>query len=52
MGSRKPCKITPEILRIMEAKMQADDETTIVQLLDLLQWSGVCISLSTVADKG
>ena len=48
MGSARPSKITPEILRVVEAKMQADDETTAVQLLDLLRRSGICISLSTV----
>lgn len=28
--------ITPDILQVVEAKMQADDEITVVQLLDLL----------------
>ena len=36
MGSGRPSKITPDVLRVVEAKMQADDETTAVQLLDLL----------------
>ena len=48
MGSGRPSKITPDILRVVEAKMQADDETTAVQLMDLLRRSGVYISLSTV----
>lgn len=37
MGSGRPCKITSEVLRIVEAKMEADDETTAMQLLDLLR---------------
>ena len=48
MGSAMPSKITPEILSVVEAKMQADVENTAVQLLDLLRRSGVHISLSTV----
>ena len=47
MGSGRPSKIIPDILRVVEAKMQAD-ETTAVQLMDLLRRSGVYISLSTV----
>ena len=30
--SGRPTKITPNILRIVEAKMQIDDETTAVQI--------------------
>ena len=48
MGSGRPSKITPDVLRVVEAKMQADDETTVVQFLDLLRRSGIPISLSTV----
>lgn len=48
LGSGRPSKITPDVLRVVEAKMQADDETTAVQLLDLLRRSGIQISLSTV----
>ena len=47
-GSGRKSKITPEVLRIVEAKMQADDETTPTQLLDTLNRSGVNISLKTV----
>ena len=44
IGSGRPSKITPDILQVVEAKMQmqADDETTAVQLMDLLRqrkWS-------------
>ena len=32
VGSDRPTKITADILRIVEAQMQLDDETTAVQL--------------------
>ena len=35
MGSGRPSKTTPDILRVVKAKMKADDETTAVQLMDL-----------------
>ena len=47
-GSGRKSKFTPEVLCIVEAKMQADDETTAAQLLDTLNHSGVNISLKTV----
>jgi len=47
-GSSRPTKITPETIAIVEAKMQADDETTAVQLSELLVKSGIQISLATV----
>ncbi len=46
-GSQRPSKITPSVLRLVEAKMQCDD-TTAVQLHELLLRSGIFISLSTV----
>ena len=45
VGSGKPSKITPAILHAVEAKMQANDETTAVQLLNLLNRCGIRISL-------
>ena len=48
MGSGRRSKMTLDILRVVETKMQADDETTVVQLLDLLRKSGIQISLATV----
>ena len=48
MGSGRPSKMTQDILQVVEAKMQADDETTGMQLLDLLRKSGIQISLATV----
>ena len=48
MGSGRPSKITPAILHAVEAKMQADDETTAIQLLNLLNRCGIKISLATV----
>lgn len=43
-----PSKITTGVIHVVEAKMQAENETTAVQLLDILLWSGVRISLATV----
>ena len=48
MGSGRPSKMIRDILRVVEAKMQADDETTAIQLLDLLRKTGIQISLATV----
>lgn len=47
-GSGRRSIITPEMSRIIEAKMQCDDETTATQLQTLLQRSGYNLSLSTL----
>lgn len=47
-GSGRGSKITPDCMRIIEAKMEADNETTATQLLDLLRRSGMKICLATV----
>ena len=44
--SGRPSKMTQNILQVVEAKMQADNETTAVQLLYLLMKSGIQISLT------
>ena len=47
-GSGKPMKITPEILSIVERQMQADNETTAVQLQKILIMEGQPLSLKTI----
>ena len=47
-GSGRPTKITTEVLRIVEAQMQLDDETTAVQLQKILVDSGHPLSLKTI----
>ncbi len=47
-GSGRKTKITSEVKCIVEAKMQSDDETTATQLQQVLQMSGISISLTTV----
>lgn len=47
-GSGRPSKITPVIKRIVEDRMQEDDETTAVQLFQLLKEKGYSISLRTI----
>ena len=46
-GSGRPPKITPFVLRIIEDRMRADDETTATQLLELLWQHGISMSLTT-----
>lgn len=48
LGSGRPTKITRDVLRIVEAQMQADDETTAVQLQKLLVDNGHPLSLKTI----
>ena len=47
-GSGRPTKITQPTLQAIEAKMQADDETTATQLQHVLEQSGYKLSLSTI----
>ena len=47
-GLGRPTKITQPILQAIEAKMQADDETTATQLQHVLEQSGYKLSLSTI----
>ena len=47
-GSGRKSKVTKEVKRIVEAKMQSNDETTAIQLQQVMQSSGRNISLSTV----
>ena len=47
-GSGRPSKITAEVKRIVDEKMEEDDETTAVQLHQLLINKGFNISLRTV----
>ena len=47
-GSGRPSKITPEIKKIVDDRMQHDDETTAVQLFHLLKEKGYSISLRTI----
>ena len=48
MGSGRPTKITPEVLRIVEEQMKKDDETTAVQLQKILVDKGHALSLKTI----
>ena len=47
-GSGRSSKISADCMRIIEAKMQSDDETTATQLLEILRRSGMQICLATV----
>ena len=47
-GSGKPSKITPEIKRLVDARMAKDDETTVVQLQKMLLMNGFRLSLATI----
>lgn len=47
-GSGRPSKITLEIKRIVDKRMEEDDETTAYQLYNLLKEKGYSISLRTV----
>ncbi len=47
-GSGRPTKISEPVVRAIEAKMQADDETTATQLQCVLERCGYKLSLSTV----
>ena len=47
-GSGRPSKITADVLRIVDAKMDEDDETTAVQVQKLLAEKGHQVSLHTI----
>ncbi len=47
-GSGRPTKITNVVLHAIEAKMQADDETTATQLAAIVSQCGVALSLATI----
>ena len=47
-GSGRPSKITLDVLRIVEAEMQRDDETTAVQLQKIIVGSGHPLCLQTI----
>ena len=47
-GSGRDSKITDEVLRIVNKKMEEDDETTAVQLQKLLTENGYQLSLHTI----
>ena len=47
-GSGRPSKITADMLRIVDRKMEEDDETTAVQLQKLLAETGHQLSLHTI----
>ena len=47
-GSGRPCKITREVLAIVEEQMRKDDETTAVQLQRLLAKKNHPLSLKTI----
>jgi transposase len=48
IGSRQKTKVVEEVKDIIEGKMQEDDETTAVQLQEILRRQGHRISLSTI----
>ena len=48
IGLGRPTKITPNVLRIVEMQMQADDETTAVQLQKVLVDKGHPLALKTI----
>ena len=48
VGSDRPTKITADILHIVEAQMQLDDETTAVQPQKILVDEGHPLSLKTI----
>jgi transposase len=47
-GSGRPTKITARVKELVENQMQKDDETTAVQLGQLLQANGIKLSRSTI----
>ena len=47
-GSGRRFKLTPETLAMIEAQMQADDETTATQLVKMLNAAGYDVSRSTI----
>ena len=47
-GSGRCFKLTPEALAMIEAQMQADDETTATQLVKMLNAAGYDVSRSTI----
>ena len=47
-GSGRRFKLTPEALAMIEAQMQADDETTATQLVKMLNAAGYDVSRSTI----
>ena len=47
-GSGRPSKITDAVLRAVEAKMNADDETTAIKLATVLNQCGIFLSLATI----
>ena len=47
-GSGRPTKITADVLRIVETQMKLDDETTAVQLQEILLDNGHPLSLQTI----
>ena len=50
-GSGRPTKTTQPILQAIEAKMQADDETTATQLQHVLEQSGYKFSVSRQSEE-
>ena len=48
LGSGRPSKITPEVLRIVEEQMEKDDETTATQLQKILLDHQLYLSLTTI----
>lgn len=50
-GSGRPRKITTEVLQIVEAQMQRDDETTAIQLQKILVDSGHHLCLQTILNS-
>ena len=50
-GSGRPTKLTPEVLQIVEAQMQRDDETTAVQLQKILVDSGHPLCLQMILNS-
>ena len=47
-GSGRPTTISYHVLRTVEEGMRTDDETTAIQLHEVLARHGICISLRTV----
>lgn len=50
-GSCRPTKITIDVIRIVERQMEADDETTAVQLQKMLSDKGHPLSLQTILNS-
>ena len=47
-GSGRPSKITEDVKRLVEEKMRQDDETTAMQLYQLLTVNGYALSKATI----